>query len=251
MTIGGTSRRCRSTLEIIRYEQKEDPSQLLKLTPDAVVVMMNPGSSKPERQNSLDTRTLSPQEIRTHCQLVDTCPDLTQYQIEQIMERVGFNHVRVLNFSDICEPDSRRFFQITSQIDSNSTEQAHSIFDSNRENEILCRMNPKRRIVIAGWGKTWAGRMKDICPIERNRRLAFARRCYDLIDNMDFLIVGDQDEEHEYIYSHPLPRDKDKKKKREKRERWVNKIVCQINNRQNSHRRKQYDNDRWELEEDA
>ena len=187
--------RCRSVLEITNLCRRT-PNVLLNQQPDAVVVMMNPGSSEPIEE--VNEQIPEPENIRTHCRLVPTRPDNTQCQIMQIMTCMHYNHVRVLNLSDIREPNSAKFFKIIRRegtIQRNSIQAPHSIFSQCRAEELRCRMNPRSRIVIAGWGKGWSK------PRWRN---CFANECYNKIRQLGFHIIGYKDADSpDYIFVHP------------------------------------------------
>lgn len=101
---------CRSVLEIAtKARTPKDCSELLLLSPDAVFIMMNPGSSKP----------LAPVNNRVHARgihklvvtLVPTKPDTTQYQVMRLMHYRQWRHVRVLNLSDLAQSKESRVHQ--------------------------------------------------------------------------------------------------------------------------------------------
>ena len=186
---------CRSVLEITTY-QCPNPNVLLNWEPDAVVVMMNPGSSRPRQ--AVRQQILNAQNIRTRCGLIPARRDNTQNQIMEIMRQMDYNHIRVLNLSDIREPSSLRFFRIVRQevIMQNSYIQSpHSIFSRYRSRELRCRMNSRSGIVIAGWGYSWK---------KPRWRCDFAKRCYDMIRAFGFHIIGYQnDNDLGHIFVHP------------------------------------------------
>jgi len=72
--------------------------------PDAIFIMMNPGSSRPleEVDNVVSEDNINKLEIS----LVPTKPDTTQYQVMRVMHYCNWNHVRVLNISDMRDPKS-------------------------------------------------------------------------------------------------------------------------------------------------
>ena len=187
---------CRSVLEITVCQYRM-PNVLLTRQPDAVVVMMNPGSSEPEENMNRDIR--NPKDIRACCRLVPTIRDDTQKQIMKIMRRMNYNHIRVLNLSDIREPDSARFFPIIHQegtMQNNHIQAPHSIFSRYRSRELRCRMNSRSGVVIAGWGNSWK---------EPRWRCSFAKRCYDIIRAFGFRIIGYQnDDNYDHIFVHPF-----------------------------------------------
>ena len=187
---------CRSVLEITT-EHPSKPKMLLNQPPDAVVVMMNPGSSEPEQE--MEPQILNPEDILPHCRLVPARPDDTQGQIVEIIRRMNYSHIRVLNLSDIREPKSSRFFQTICQgrfMQNNHIQAPHSIFSQNRLAELQYRMNPRSKIIIAGWGKGWS---------KHQWRRNIAERCYYMIRGFEFRIIGYQDDNTDnYIFLHPI-----------------------------------------------
>src|SRR6056297_1192202 len=101
---------CRSVLEIAAKKSvPSSPNRLSEHEPDAIFVMMNPGSSQPlvEVDYLLDTDEIAHLQIS----LVPTKPDTTQYQVMRIMRLMSWKHVRVLNLSDVRSPKSPEFFK--------------------------------------------------------------------------------------------------------------------------------------------
>lgn len=99
---------CRSMLEIVVSEY--DPKTTATLSsrkPDAVFIMMNPGSSRPltEVDNRIHAKAIHELPIS----LVPTKPDTTQYQVMRVMHHCEWRHVRVLNLSDLRCPQSSVF----------------------------------------------------------------------------------------------------------------------------------------------
>lgn len=119
---------CRKYLNIIR-------KNTICLEPDLMVVMMNPGSSKPEDGN--DKNTIESNAV----------PDKTQDQIMKVMNNCNFNYSRVLNLSDIRESKSKNFYFKLNEF----KDIPHSIFDDARVNDfeaLFVRDVP----VIFAWG---------------------------------------------------------------------------------------------------
>ena len=101
---------CRSVLEIVEQAQTPDKmSVLAKRKPDAVFIMMNPGSSRPlvDVKNRIAADELHELPIS----LVPTKPDTTQYQVMRLMHHCEWRHVRVLNLSDLRCSKSGEFFK--------------------------------------------------------------------------------------------------------------------------------------------
>lgn len=105
-------------------------------SPELMVIMMNPGSSTPK--DGLDNG----------CTLTETIPDPTQFQIMNIMENTGINFSRILNLSDLRNPNSSKFY---SMIKNNRKDTKHCIFDDSRK-EDLDALFIKGLPTIFAWG---------------------------------------------------------------------------------------------------
>ncbi|MDF1884550.1 DUF1643 domain-containing protein [Sulfurimonas sp. SAG-AH-194-C21] len=119
---------CRKFLDIRRTKTILDK-------PDLMVIMMNPGSSKPEDGN--EKNIVASKAI----------PDKTQDQIMKIMNNCDFYYARILNLSDLREPKSKVFYTKLEEL----KKIPHSIFDDDRINDfktLFVREVP----VIFAWG---------------------------------------------------------------------------------------------------
>jgi hypothetical protein len=140
---------CRSVLEIVANDVSTGDFS----NPCAVVVMMNPGSSKPVDSNYTEKVHL-PYEIRSNSwekELVPTKPDPAQYQIMRLMLLVRWSHVRVINLSDLRNGNSGNFAEDFSDASSLDPSEPFCISDSGRRTELLtyCQDAPH---ILAGWG---------------------------------------------------------------------------------------------------
>lgn len=106
-------------------------------SPDLMVVMMNPGASI--SRDGIDNNTIESEVV----------PDRTQSQIMTVMLNCGFNYARVLNLSDIREPNSNKFFKKMAELESKGI--AHSIFDDSRKEDFNSLWTPNIP-VIYGFG---------------------------------------------------------------------------------------------------
>ena len=192
---------CRSSLEIVREAAFAHPSES---DPDAIVVMMNPGSSQPLDQ--------LPEEVR-HGQfplgrkrLVPTKPDTTQYQIMRLMHYCAWDYVRVLNLSDLRDASSASFLTKYHALEKEHAYSKHSIFCPSREAELAeaLRRLPEAP-VISAWGTS---AQLDL----------LIRRCTDAIKE-HCAFVGLKHAEGSDRYLHPLPRKQDAKRA------WVDSMV--------------------------
>ena len=82
---------------------------------DALFVMMNPGGSRP-KDLSCSPRDW-PLDPRPNSTFVRAVPDETQYQVMRLMEVFNWNLVRVINLSDVREPDSKRLRKLVDCLD--------------------------------------------------------------------------------------------------------------------------------------
>ena len=143
---------CRSVLEIVEQAQTPDKMSVLsQRQPDAVFIMMNPGSSRPlvEVKNRIAADELHELPIS----LVPTKPDTTQYQVMRLMHHCEWRHVRVLNLSDLRCSKSGEFFKQFKGLEDEASFDSHSVFSIRRKNELALKMTSDKTIaVICAWG---------------------------------------------------------------------------------------------------
>lgn len=120
---------CRKYLDITLKDSK-----LYK--PELMVVMMNPGSSRPQ------------DDCNNGCILTSTIPDPTQFQIMKIMEKGNINFSRIINLSDLRNPSSSAFYSL---IQNTRKDTEHCIFDESRK-EDLEALFVKDVPTIFAWG---------------------------------------------------------------------------------------------------
>ena len=156
---------CRSVLEITSLPREAvgagtDSNDLFSTSgaarnlPDAVVIMMNPGSSRPIEDGDTDSLLTLPLPAGFQKPLVLTQPDNTQYQIMRIMVSKGWTHVRVLNISDLRDPKSPSFIARTQKLASLPGGDRHSLFSEARsvERADMLLRKPGAPFII-GWGQ--------------------------------------------------------------------------------------------------
>lgn len=162
---GAEPQLCRSVLEITSLPREAvgagtDPNDLFSTSgatrnlPDAVVIMMNPGSSRPIEDGDTDSLLTLPLPAGFQKPLVLTQPDNTQYQIMRIMVSKGWTHVRVLNISDLRDPKSPSFIARTQKLAALPGGDRHSLFSEARsaERASMLRRKPGAPFII-GWGQ--------------------------------------------------------------------------------------------------
>ncbi|WP_372796072.1 DUF1643 domain-containing protein [Pontiella sp.] len=154
--MNGDRARCRSVLEIVDGSiPQDDPSAIAERIPDVVVIMMNPGSSRPKVDGHVDDviefqRSGNPMQK----DLVLTQPDNTQYQVMRVAVSKGWNHIRVLNLSDLRDPKSGSFLQRVDALGGIMGGHVHSMFCAERSEE--CAQSLRRKTptpILLGWGQ--------------------------------------------------------------------------------------------------
>lgn len=182
---------CRSILELLDTSIP-DPEHADYRTPDAIAVMMNPGSSRPITGDPVgpvfNAADLKSAVTRV---LVPTRPDTTQYQIMRIMQLAGWRHIRVLNLSDIRESNSPILFKQIAGLADLPLGGRHSIFSPGRETELRKLIGDNPIPVIAGWGRNPA-----LEPLARQCRKTLGHR----------MILGLPVPGRPLAYGHPSPR---------------------------------------------
>ncbi len=198
---------CRSVLEIVhKNHTSEEASVLSDRRPDAIFIMMNPGSSRPlaKVRNRIHAHLMHELPIS----LVLTKPDTTQYQVMRVMHYLAWQHVRVLNLSDLRCSNSTEFYKQFKQLEEDASFDAHSIFSAHRTNEVYHKLTKYKAVpVIRAWGVS-----RELNPL--------IRRCTSSIGRnkrlMGLLKDGTTDK-----YLHALPSLQTQKTV------WVNRIVDQ------------------------
>lgn len=196
---------CRSVLEIVaKSRSPKDHSDLSRLVPDAVFIMMNPGSSRPLVLVSNHIRAEAIHELPIS--LVPTKPDTTQYQVMRLMHFRQWRHVRVLNLSDLRSPKSAEFIKLFQRLEKESDFESHSIFCEARKQELLAKLPKNRQVpLVLAWGLS-----EKLNPL--------IERCLSRIPRAQ-AIKGLLEGGTENKYRHPLPSlQKDKRV-------WLNKMV--------------------------
>lgn len=136
----------RNKLEIRDLRAEVHPGK-----PDAVVIMMNPGSS-----HLIDPNIVIPEvhpndaDELVRLTLLPTKPDNAQYQIMRLMLLRTWTYVRVINLSDWKIADSSTFLSGYSSIRTN----VHTIFHEVRQNELNRALDVDEVApLICAWGQ--------------------------------------------------------------------------------------------------
>ena len=162
--------------------------------PDLLVVMMNPGNSKPVDGRYDDGR------------VTEAKPDRTQMQIMRFMNNSGFDYCRIINLTDIQETKSKALIEILEKPKTKRI--AHSIFDAKRQEEFK-DLYPKNRLTLLAWGVNEA--LNEL-----------AQQAMKKLGNDN--ILGLKKENSKLAYYHPLP------PSYYKQQQWVHQISEQLKN---------------------
>jgi len=160
--------------------------------PQLMVVMMNPGSSRPSYSNYY---------FDGMCEAI---PDKTQEQIINVCEQCNVDYFRVLNLSDLREPNSAIFLSKPS--DPKFQNLPHSIFHPQRKAELEANWE-KGVPAVFGWGVD-----SKLEPLAKSALTSLN------IPNP----IGWQRKLSSWAYYHPLQRSKSRK------DTWINILVTQL-----------------------
>ena len=199
---------CRSVLELVeKAHTPADTDRISLQTPNAIFIMMNPGSSEPLAEASNDIHQDSIDNLSIS--LVPTKPDTTQYQVMRLMHYCGWHHVRVLNLSDLRCTKSTEFFKQFQKLESEHDYDAHSLFSSRRASELADKLTRDMGIpIVRAWGLS-----PELNPL--------IERCLENTAG-HLSIRGLMKEGSENKYLHPLPSLQSQKID------WVNRMVEQL-----------------------
>lgn len=198
---------CRSVLEIAEHGLVNDCNRLSKKCPDAVFIMMNPGSSQPLVEVSQLVKSGAIHKLEVA--LVPTKPDTTQYQVMRIMHFRGWRHVRVLNLSDVRSPMSADFIKTFQRLENDFGLEAHSVFSGVRQGELRSKLPRSQGYsIVFAWGVN-----VKLAPLIARclKRLPKKSECFGLLQPK----TTDG-------YRHPLP------SLHEDQRRWVDEMMEQL-----------------------
>ena len=178
----------RSCLNIRRINNNSDQ-------PDLMVIMMNPGSSKPI-SDIYDVET-------------PAIPDMTQSRIIEIMNRCDFNYARVLNLSDIREPKSAVFYKMIAKLEEENI--PHSIFCDERKEDFITYFVHNIPVIFA-WGV-------------HSKLAGLSKKAIDTIAPENIFGYHKTNGIHCNTYYHPLRRSLAMQTE------WINKVSLLIKNK--------------------
>ncbi|MDF7808077.1 hypothetical protein P4E94_11555 [Pontiellaceae bacterium B12219] len=208
--MNGETAQCRSVLEIVdRSIAQGNPAAISQMIPDVVVIMMNPGSSRPKEDGHVDEVLTFPRVGTAFPkELVLTQPDNTQYQIMRVAVSRGWKHIRVLNLSDLRDPKSVKFIQKVNALQEIMGGHVHSMFCPERAEELSFSLQRKTPTpILLGWGQD-----PGLLPL--------VEQCLGRISGEPTVTVPSQ--VHPLLNAHPSPMMQDKKIQ------WLETILQQI-----------------------
>ncbi len=209
LSIGELSLSCRCSLEIVHHDITPlNLNEIYQHPIDLIVLMMNPGSSRPINSGYKPQAIFDPTLIFKHRELVPTRPDITQYQVMKIMHAKGYQHARILNLSDIRQAKSSLFLKQIVELSETTYTDKHSVFSKERKKDLDKLMGLKENTpIIAGWGRD-----KGLLPL--------AKLCLKNIDVNR--IIGIPVNKERTLFAHPSPMLQSAK------EKWIVDILNKI-----------------------
>ncbi len=210
VVLGGQPFGCRCVLELIAHaDTPADLNDLHNRQPDLLVIMMNPGSSKPLTPG-FSPRRVGAEGAGAHPTRVPTRPDNTQYQIMRIMAAQSWHHARVLNLSDLREPKSLQLIKTLDGLRSVTDGERHSLFCPARTAERQQLMGPVGAIpVLVGWGRD--GHLRPL-----------AEQCLRSLKG--WRLIGVPVDDEGVFYAHPSPM------LQQKKDQWLAAVLAQLVN---------------------
>ncbi|MBF0099218.1 MAG: hypothetical protein HQM04_02970 [Magnetococcales bacterium] len=208
LNLGGEPLSCRVVLELVAHARVPLlVNRLAELQPDLLVVMMNPGSSKPIDAGYVP-RVVGTEGAGARPERVLTRPDTTQYQVMRVMAARGWGHARVLNLSDLRQAKSLLWRQQVAQLASVPGGEKHSLFCAARQEERHRIMGPTGAIpVLLGWGRD-----EEMRPL--------AQQCLRALQGWP--VMGVPTDEEGIFYAHPSPM------LQKAKDRWLEEILLRL-----------------------
>ncbi|MAD46553.1 MAG: hypothetical protein CMI02_13895 [Oceanospirillaceae bacterium] len=125
----------------------------LQSRPDAVAVLMNPGSARPLSPLVEDRLPwlASAAGLRIDNRRLQALhPDNTQYQLMRLMRLMNWRHLRLINLSDLCDANSQSFAQLFTQLGALDSSHPDSLLHPARQPEMKRLL--KADVRLAAWG---------------------------------------------------------------------------------------------------
>jgi hypothetical protein len=196
LTSSNSTTKCRSLLTIADTTATNKKKLL--------VIMLNPGSSRPLNNEYLETEILATKiDQLNNVSLIDAKPDTTQYQIMRVMNELQFSYADIINLYDIREPKSGLLFDNAKK---GRLQTEASIFSDTRQSELSNYFTVDTSVILA-WGNA-----KPITEIEKTAIDKVSK-----LTNKIFTVRGNDN-----IICHPSPQNHNFKLK------WLDNIYGQF-----------------------
>lgn len=148
LKLSGSVFKCRNILEIRKKNFKSTNT-----IPEIIVIMMNPGSSKPLDNKYIPKTYIGKISSENFSkEVIPTRPDNAQYQIMRLMKYNNWSFVRVLNLSDLRNGNSGRFQTEFKKAEMLKKNNSLCITHIDRKKEFKSLIRSKENKIIAAWG---------------------------------------------------------------------------------------------------
>ena len=199
---------CRSMLDMVDHDDTPlIPTELVDRRPSALVVMMNPGSSRPVQDTYRPVTVNSVSDIPVTRELVPAVPDTTQYQVLKIAMAMNWRHVRILNISDLRESKSTLFFEKDLALRNHEDGDFHTLWSDNRTQERQALLGNNDIPILVGWRQS-----SCVLPL--------AKLCWSQISDRN--PIGVRSSYTDPVFFHPSPM------LQEKKNEWLIDVLNQL-----------------------
>ena len=160
LTSSNLTTKCRSLLTITDMTTTNNKKLL--------VIMLNPGSSRPLDNEYLETEILVTEIADlNNVSLIDAKPDATQYQIMRVMNELKYSYADIINLYDIREPKSSLLFGNAKK---GKLQNEASIFSDTRHSELHNYFTTDTTVILA-WGNAKPIQNTEIKAIDKISKL--------------------------------------------------------------------------------
>jgi hypothetical protein len=164
---------------------------------DLLVIMMNPGSSRPISENSVSNICLG--------NFLPAAPDTTQSQIVSIMGRFNYTRAVVINLSDVVNPNSLSFLKNIHGLEYRGLGLVHSIMNRDDDINTLKKcLTDNTKVIIA------SGVNRKLKTLTQSAVGVFGKRAFGKKKN------------NKELFYHPWPRSG------HKRNEWLKYVIKRI-----------------------
>lgn len=191
--------KCRRQLEVITKGNTSFNNGIATKTPDATLIMANPGTARPSDETKIEilTQPFQPGHLfdKTEFIKVDDEMDQTLWRVKEMMNKKKWLHVRVINLSDLRAGNDEAYRAMRKQYQSHPgwDKDAHSLFSDHREIELIkiLAYNGGAPLIFA-WG------------LANETQKEFANTCLTKLQNFPIQRLGVVSNRSGNKYNHPL-----------------------------------------------